>query len=88
MISVRYHFACEKLITVEVVLLGGIKFGDLAPNRTFINIGEIIICRSAQPNLRRSPGVKILAEVNLAVQTSIAKLPNLIHHQLLFPFIR
>ena len=32
--------------------------GSLAPNRAFINIGEILIQQSAQPNLQRSPGVK------------------------------
>ena len=64
-----------------MVILVGIKFGDLAQNRAFTNIGDNLIWRSAQPNLQRLRGVKIFAEVNLAVQASIAKPPNLIHRQ-------
>ena len=44
--------------TVYVVILANTKFGDLAPNWAIINIGEILIWQSAQPNLHKSPGVK------------------------------
>ena len=56
--------------TVYVVILADIKFGDLAPNRVFTNIDEILIWRSAQPNLQNRQVLKILAELNLAVQSS------------------
>ena len=52
-----YFLPCENY-RMQVVILVGIKFADLAPNRALINIGEIFIRQLAQPNLQRLPGVK------------------------------
>ena len=50
----------------------GIKFGDLAPNWAFKNIGGIKIFGGG-PKLYNAT-----AGLNLAIQASIAKTPNLI----------
>ena len=35
------HWQYKNIITVSEVILTGIKFGDLPPNRAFINIGGV-----------------------------------------------
>ena len=55
--------ALKKMIYCISGNVDGIKFGNLAPNRAFINIGEILIWWPAQPNQQRLPGVKNIGRI-------------------------